>query len=148
MFGFFKRKPKPTHIRPVSTDNYPAEFRRLTQVLYDKFAILDTPYDVLLDAMSAVENEMNRNGGGNWNENNYGEYLDSIEDRLLADNQFTAKQQQQIRWSLNEIAECGRELRENGESSRSIDEPINYLIARVVDWCRTHPPQEDSEIES
>jgi hypothetical protein len=148
MFGFFKRKPKPTRIKSGSPDNYQAEFRRLTQQLYDKFAILDTPYDVLLDAMSAVENEMNRNGGGNWNEGNYGEYLEIIGERLLAENQFTEKQQQMIRWSLNEIAECGRELNEAGESSMSIDEPINYLIARVVDWCRTHPPQEENEIES
>jgi hypothetical protein len=146
MFGFFR--PKPTHTQSGSHDDYQAEFRRLKKQLYDKFAILDTPYDVLLDAMSAVENEMNRNGGGNWNEGNYGEYLEIIADRLLTENQFTDKQKQKVRWSLNEIAECGRELKENAESSRSIDEPINYLIARVVDWCRAHPAQEESELES
>ena len=49
MFGFFKRQPK--QATPSSPEDYQGEFRRLTQALYDKFALGDTPYDLLLDAM-------------------------------------------------------------------------------------------------
>jgi hypothetical protein len=58
---------------------------------------------------------------------------------LTADSPFNAIQVQQINWSANEIVACGNELQEQGESSRDIQLPISYLLARVVDWCDTHP---------
>jgi hypothetical protein len=144
VFGFFKRQPK--QATPTSSEDYQAEFRRLTQALYHKFAVEDTRYDLLLDAMAAVENEINRNGGANWNEGNYADYLDIIGETLLAEGQLTPEQMAKIEWSIDEIAECGRELEEQGESSKPIGEPIDYLVARVVDWCHTHPakPGEDA----
>jgi hypothetical protein len=144
MFGFFKRKSRQTKFS--SPEDYQTEFRRLTQALYDKFAVEDTPYDLLLDAMAAVENEMNRNGGANWNEGNYAEYLDIIRDTLLSERQFAPDQMAKIRSSIQEIAECGRELQEDGESSRPIKEPIDYLVARVVDWCRAHPTHSNENV--
>jgi hypothetical protein len=141
MFGFFERRPKQP--KPDCVKDYQAEFRRLTQALYDKFAVEDTPHDLLLDAMAAVENEMNRNGGANWNEGNYAEYLDIIGETLRAKSEFTAEQLAKIEWSIDEIAKCGRELEEHGESSRPIGEPIDYLVARVVDWCHAHPAEPD-----
>jgi hypothetical protein len=123
-----------------SNEEYDAEFRRLVSVLFDKFAIGATPRDLLLESMNAVENEMNRNGGGNWNTGGYDEHLNCIREQLTADSQFTAIQVQQINWSVSEIAACGRELEERGASSRPIQREINYLVARVVDCCETHPP--------
>ena len=123
-----------------SNEEYDAEFRRLVSVLFDKFAIEDTPHNLLLESMNAVENEMNRNGGMNWSSRDHGEHLNHVREELTADSQFNAIQVQQINWSVNEIAACGKELQEQGESSRPIQLPISYLLARVVDWCETHPP--------
>ena len=139
MFGFFKRQPRQP--KATSDQNYRAEFQSRTRALYDKFAVEDTPYDQLLDAMSAVEDEMNRNGGCNWNTGDYGEFLEVIRQHLTTDTQFSRHQMERISWALDEIAACGKELENDGESGRAIEEPIEYLIARVVDWCRTHEPE-------
>jgi len=126
-------------MRPLSHAEYQAEFRRLSEALWDQFTVGDTPFEELVEAMSAVENELNRNGGANWNHGDYSEYLAALERHLLSDAQFSPAQLTEIRWAIEEIAACGRELDELGESSRSVSRPIDCLIARVVDWCRTHP---------
>ena len=136
MFHFFKRQPKQPKV--TSLLEHQAEFQRRVRELYDKFAVEDTPYDALLDAMAAVENEMNRNGGGNWNAGDYDDFLETIRHYLTNDPQFSPQQLGKIQWALGEITECGSELERDGESGRDIAKPIDYLIARVVDWCRTH----------
>jgi len=123
-----------------SNEEYDAEFRRLIDALFGKFAIEDTPYDQLLESMNAVENEMNKNGGLNWSSGDHGAQLNHVRKELVADSQFNASQVQQINWAVNEIAVCGMELQEQGKSSRPIHQAIDYLVARVVDWCETHPP--------
>lgn len=142
MFGFFKHHQKHA---TSSKEDYDAEFQRRTTALYEKFAVEDTPYDELVDAMNAVETDMNRNGGANWVEGNYDRYLEIIEEHLTGAPQFSSQQLEKIRWALNEIATCGHELERDGESGRNLDEPIDYLIARVVDWCRSHEPEEQEE---
>lgn len=138
MFGFFRHRQKDA---TSSNEDYAAEFRRRISALSEKFAIEDTPYDELLDAMNAVEDEMNRNGGVNWVEGNYDKYLELIGEHLAAAPQFSSQQLERIRWALDEIAACGDELGRDGESGRALGEPIDYLIARVVDWCRSHEPE-------
>ena len=144
MFDFFK--PNKSARAESSHEECQAEFQRRCRALYEKFAIEDTPYDLLLDAMAAVENEMNRNGGCNWNSGDYDEFLDVLREHLCADEQFSQQQVSRINWALGEIATCGDELERDGESGRAIEEPIDYLIERGVDWCRTHEPKnpEDS----
>lgn len=135
MFDFFKGKrgqPKTS-----SVVEYRAEFNRLTKELYDKFAIGDTPYDELLEAMATVEHEMNYNGGINWGTGSYGDYLQIIKKRLGDSPLFAPDQLAKIEWSIREIEQCGKELETKGESRRALEEPIDYLIARVVDWCRS-----------
>ena len=39
--------------------------------LFEKFAIEDTSYDLVLESMNAIETEMNRNGGCNWKHDDY-----------------------------------------------------------------------------
>ena len=129
---------------PLSTEEYNAEFRRLTDILFHKFAIEETTYDLMLESMNAIENEMNRNGGANW-DSSYDEHLDHLREHLATHSQFNAAQVQQINWSLDEIAVCGREIKEQGESWRHIEPAIDYLIARVVDWCKAHPPPPPQE---
>src|SRR6516162_3937901 len=110
MFGFFKRRSKAAKpSKPVSwdLDAYRAEFLRLKEGLYDKFAVEHTEYDVLLDAMASVDHEMNHNGGGNWNSGDYYQYLDAIADILLSGDQVPPEELTKIRSSLDEIAECG-----------------------------------------
>lgn len=142
MFGFFKHHQKKAN---SSKKDYKAEFRRRVTALSEKFAVEATPYDELLDAMDAVEDEMNRNGGANWIEGNYDKYLEIIEEHLTTASQFSPQQLEKIKWALNEIATCGDELEKDGESGRDLDEPIEYLIARVVDWCRSHEPDERND---
>ena len=137
MFRFFTHRQRHA---TSSNEDYQAEFRRRTTALSEKFAVEGTPYDELLDAMDAVEDEMNRNGGVNWVEGNYDTYLEVIAGHLAADPQFSSQQLEKIKWAVDEIAACGDELKRDGESGRALDEPIDYLIARVVDWCRTHEP--------
>ena len=136
MFRFFKRQPRPQKLQ--SKADYQEEFQQRARALYDKFAVEDTPYDELVDAMAAIDNEMNRNGGGNWASDPHGEYLEVIWKHLTADPQFSEAQLEKIEWALDEINACGEELEKGGQSSRSVEEPIDYLVARVVDWCRTH----------
>jgi hypothetical protein len=140
MFRFLNRSKKPR-----SNGEYKTEFRRLSEALWNQFTIGDTPFEELVEAMSAVDNELNRNGGGNWNLGDYSEYLDTIERHLLPDPQFTPVELTGIRWAVGEIAACGRELDEIGESSRSVERPIDCLIARVVDWCWTHPQNAEND---
>src|ERR1041385_8274542 len=132
MFAFFKRKPKHRTAKPKAIPERLVEFERRRRELYDKFAVEDTPYDELLDAMAAVENELNRNGGGNWNRTDYDEYLGTIRRHLTTDPQFSPAQLKSIAWSLDEIAACGDELERDGQSSRDVEEPIDYLVARVI----------------
>lgn len=138
---WFKRQKKPS-----SAAEYQTEFRRLTNDLWNQFAIEDTPFDELLEAMVSVENELNRNGGCNWDAKDYVEYADTIWRLLSTANQFTPGQLAEIRHSLDEIIACGRELEDRGESRRNVTPAIDCLVARVVDWCRAHPKQTNDEV--
>lgn len=138
MFGLFKRRPK-----QLSDEEYSREFLRLVREVEDQFAIGDTPYEQLVSSMGVVEKEMNRNGGCNWQEKNYIEYLDAIRDHLTTEPSFTPEQLAKIRWSLDEITKCGRELEQKGESGRNATEAVDCLVARVVDWCQIHPRKDN-----
>ncbi|MGC3992256.1 MAG: hypothetical protein QM796_21680 [Chthoniobacteraceae bacterium] len=91
--------------------------------------------------MSVIGHEMNGNGGCNWVESNYIEYLDTLRDYLIAEKRFSTEQLGKIQWALDEIIACGRELEQQGESCRNATEAVDYLILRAVDWCRLHPKQ-------
>jgi hypothetical protein len=135
MFGFSKRQSK-----PPTDEEYHQEFLSLIRAMEDQFAIGDSLCEQLLYAMGVIEREMNGNGGCNWMEQNYVEYLDTLRDSLTSEASFSAEQLERIRWSLEEIIECGRELETVGESGRNATEAVNYLVARVVDWCHLHSP--------
>ena len=125
----------------LGRNEYRAEFTRLIQKLFDKFAIEDTPYDMVLESMNAIETELGRNGGTNWRHSDYAEHLAFLRDQLKVDPQFNEVYIRQIDWALDEIAAVGKELEEKGQSSRPVDSALDLLIARVVDWCRTHGPE-------
>ena len=137
MFGF-KRKPK-----QMMEEEYQAEYRRLLRALGEQFAVGDSPHEMVLEAMNRIDHEMNGNGGCNWVESDYTEYLDTLREHLTSESSFSAEQFAKIRWSLDEIIACGRELEQQGESGRSATEAVDYLILRVVDWCRMHPRKDD-----
>jgi hypothetical protein len=137
MFGFSKRKTK-----PLTDEEYQQEFLRLVRAMEDQFAIGDSPREQLLYAMGVIEREMNGNGGCNWEEKDYIEYLDTLRDSLTSDGGFSPAELERIRRSLDEIIECGRELETVGESGRNATEAVDYLVARVVDWCHRHPAQD------
>jgi hypothetical protein len=134
MFGMFKRRPK-----PLSDEEYLREFHRIVRDVEDQFAIGDTHHEQLVSSMAVIEKEMNHNGGCNWEEKDYIDYLDAIRDHLAAEVSFTPEQIAKIRWSLDEIIACGQELEHRGESRRNATEAVDYLVARVVDWCQIHP---------
>jgi hypothetical protein len=138
MSRFFKRQPK-----QLSDEEYLEEFHRLIHEVENQFAIGDTPYEQLVSSMGVIEKEMNHNGGCNWQEQDYIEYLEAIRDHLTVEPRFTPEQQAKIRWSLDEIIACGRELEGIGESSRNATEAVDCLVARVVDWCQIHPRAND-----
>jgi hypothetical protein len=133
MFGF-KRKPK-----QMTAEDYQVEYRCLLRELGEQFAVGDSSQERVLEAMSRIDHEMNGNGGCNWVESDYTEYLDTLREHLTGEGSFSSEQLAKIRWSLDEIITCGRELEEQGESGRSATEAVDYLILRVVDWCRMHP---------
>ncbi len=111
MFGMFKR-----HQKQLSHEEYLREFHRLIREVEAQFTLGNTPYEQLVSSMGVIEKEMNHNGGCNWLEADYIEYLDAIRDHLTAEPSFTAEQLAKIRWSLDEIIACGRELEQQGES--------------------------------
>lgn len=137
MFGFSKHKTK-----PLTDEEYQQEFLRLVRAMEDQFAVGDSPREQLLCAMGVIEREMNGNGGCNWDEKDYVEYLDTLRDSLTTDESFSLAELDRIRWSLDEIIECGRELETVGESGRNTAEAVDYLVARVVDWCHRHPAED------
>lgn len=125
----------------LSDEEYSREFHRLAHEIENQFAIGDTPYEQLVSSMGVIEKEMNHNGGCNWQEKDYIGYLHAIRHQLTSEQSFTSDQLAKIRWSLDEISACGRELEQQGESGRNATEAVDYLVARVVDWCRIHPRQ-------
>lgn len=137
MFGI-KRQSK-----QMTDEEYQLEYRRLLRKLGDQFAVGDSPQEQVLNAMSVLDHEMNGNGGCNWVESEFVEFLDVLRDHLLAESRFSPEQLAKIQWSLDEIIACGRELEEEGESGRSATEAVDYLILRVVDWCRMHSRTSD-----
>ncbi len=120
-----------------------SEYRRLLRELGSQFAVGNSPQEQVLYAMSLIDHEMNGNGGCNWIESDYVEYLDTLREHLTRESKFSSEQLEKIRWSLEEIIKCGRELEQNGESGRAATEAVNYLILRVVDWCKLHPKEND-----
>jgi len=115
------------------------EHRRLLRELGSQFAVGDSPQERVLEAMSMIEHEMNGNGGCNWHEKDYVEYLDTLREHLMTESRFSSEQRDRIRWSFDEISACARELDQKGESSRGATPAVDYLILRVVDWCMLHP---------
>jgi hypothetical protein len=132
MFGF-RRQPK-----QMTDEEYAAEYRRLLQKLGAQFAIGNTSWEQIVHSMSVINHEMNGNGGCNWVESEFREFLDTLEHHLTREKRFSPEQLKQIEWSLNEIITCGRELETRGESSRNATKAVDYLIHRVVDWCELH----------
>lgn len=138
MFSLFKRQPK-----QMTDEQRLVEYRRLLRDLGSQFAVGDSPQERVLEAMSMVDHEMNSNGGCNWHEKDYVEYLDTLREHLMTESRFSSEQLDKIRWSFNEILACARELDQKGESSRGATEAVDYLILRVVDWCMLHPRLND-----
>jgi hypothetical protein len=126
----------------MTVEEYQAEYGRLLRELGSQFAIGDSPQEQVLHAMSMIDHEMNGNGGCNWVESDYAEYLDALREHLTTESRFSSEQLAKIQRSLDEIVTCGRELEEQGESGRGATEAVEYLILRVVDWCRLHPRQD------
>jgi hypothetical protein len=138
VFGLFKRRPK-----RLSDAEYLKEFHRLIHEVEGQFSIGDTPYEQLVSSMGVIEKEINHNGGSNREEQVYIDYLHGIRDHLTAEPSFTPEQIAKIRWSLEEIITCGRELEEIGKSSRDATLAVDYLVARVVDWTQIHAREND-----
>lgn len=126
---------QPEHL---SNEDYQREFQRMVREMEERLAIGDSPREQLLLAMGVIEQEMNGNGGSRWEEEDYADYMDTLRNTLTGETSFSAKQLDKIRWALDEILTCGRELESVGESDRDATRAIDYLIARVVDWCHRH----------
>jgi hypothetical protein len=133
MFGFNRKS------RPEPKLDYQTEYRRLLRELGDQISIGMSPWEQVVYSMSIIDREMNGNGGANWTETGYTEYLDDLRNHLTAETHFSDEQLAKIRWSLDEIIACGKELVEMGESRRNATGAVDYLILRVVDWCRWNP---------
>jgi hypothetical protein len=140
MFSLFKRQPK-----QMTDEQRLVEYRRLLRELGSQFAVGDSPQERVLEAMSMVDHEMNGNGGCNWHEKDYVEYLDTLREHLVPESRFSSEQLDKIQWSFDEILACARELDQKGESSRGATEAVDYLILRVVDWCMLHPRENDHD---
>jgi hypothetical protein len=68
--------------------------------------------------------------------------METLRSVLTSEMSFSAEQLGKIRWALDEILACGRELESVGESDRNATGAVDYLIARVVDWCHRHAAEE------
>jgi hypothetical protein len=138
MFNFFKRQPK-----QMTTEEYQSEYRRLLRELNGQLAIGNSVWEQVVHSMGVIDHEMNGNGGVNWPDADYSEFMDALRSNLTSEKRFSAEQLERIRWSLDEIEACGLELEQKGESARNATEAVDYLILRVVDWCRMNPRQTD-----
>ena len=136
--SFFKQ-------RQPAEEEYRQEFRRLAKAMWELHSIPATSFYNLLEAMASVENELNNNGGGNWDQGEYGEYLSTIESCFSSGRDFSAAQIDKIKSSIKTIKECGKELEEEGQSSVDVSGTLDYLTARTGEWCMKHADQEDSD---
>ena len=148
MLRFFKRQSRQT-----STEEYLEKFHKLIHEVEDQFAIGDTDYEQLVASMGVVEKELNHNGGINWRNEEYVEYLDAIRDILLQEVRFNPEQLTKARQSLEDIIAWGKKAEEaqekaeeaqdcehvDPETEARLDEAVDFLVARVVDWCRLNP---------
>jgi len=144
MFSFLKRlfsqpEPKRSRVRTTSPTSFKTEFRRLAEEMWKCQHLESTPYDDLLYSMASIEHEMNHNGGGNWNDGDYGECLETVTEILSTSHEFTSEEVTEVKRRADVIAACGRELSEQGSSSAGLSAEIDYLVARTVEWCRAHP---------
>ena len=98
MFGFFKSRPK-----QMSDEDYLTEFHRLIHEVEDQFAIGDTVYERLVSSMGVIEKEMNHNGGCNWQESDYAEYMETVRSILTAERSFTPDQLAEMRTRLAQL---------------------------------------------
>jgi hypothetical protein len=92
MFSFRRKR------KQLTDEEYQAEYRRLLRELGDQFAIGDSPHNQVLYAMSVIDREMNGNGGCNWVESDYVEYLDALRDHLTVESRFSSEQLTKICW--------------------------------------------------
>ena len=126
------------NIETMTDEEYKFNYRRLSRNLGEHFAIGNSSCEQLLQAVNVIEHEMNDNGGCNWVESDYTEYLDTLRDNLTSSKVFTSEQLTKIHWAIDEIIMCGREIEQRGISSRLATQAVEYLIQRVVDLCNSN----------
>jgi hypothetical protein len=132
MFGFFKRK-------GMSGADHQQEFKRLADRMWNQHECDATPRDELLHAMAVIENEFAEHAGANWDDDDHAFYLNLVRDRLLAEASFSAETREKIEKAVKIIHQWGNELAESGHSAIAVKSSIEYLVTRVVEWCRKNP---------
>lgn len=101
----------------------------------------------LISSVSVLDKEWNHNGGVNWSRDGFEEYIEALNEHLLDSAVFTEKELKEIEWAIREIETCGRELEENGESSRNAESAVYILRDRTIDWIRKNPTPQPTEEE-
>jgi hypothetical protein len=132
MFGFFKRG-------RMSDADSQQEFKRLAARMWNQHDCDATPHDELLHAMAVIENEFAEHAGANWDDDDHAFYLNLVRERLLAEASFSSDTRDKIEQAAKTIHQWGEELAERGHTAIAVKPSIEYLVARVVDWCKKNP---------
>lgn len=143
MFSFFERR-KPESNAVGST----AEWQRLQKAYADPaIELAKTKQAAVVSAASVIDRIWNGHGGGGWDESCETDYVAPLREHLVSREVFGAEECATISQKLDDLVVIGREnLRKEaaaGEDEdvewRSAGAEADYLVARVVEWCRHFP---------
>ncbi|MCX6953198.1 MAG: hypothetical protein NTV51_13680 [Verrucomicrobia bacterium] len=142
MLPFFKRKK--TGLDAV---NYSDEWRRLRNEFADPaIELAKTKQAVVVSAASVLDRIWNGHGGASWGESDEADYIAPLREHLIAAEVFSPDVCELIGQKLDKIVEVGRRNsraipRDDGDgiALESACNEVDYVVLRVVDWCRHLP---------
>jgi hypothetical protein len=142
MFQLWKRRPSNT--TPV---DYAAEWRSLQQRYADPaMELATTKQAIVVGAASVLDRLWNGNGGLGWDESCEEDYVAPLREHLVSRDVFSERQCDEISAKLDAIVAIGRKNMERiaaaGDGEATLDSSavdVDYIVRRVVDWCRHFP---------
>ncbi len=139
---FFKHR-KPS----LSAANYADEWRRLRDEYADPaIELAKTKQAVVVSAASVIDRLWNGHGGTSWDESCEEDYVAPLREHLVTTEVFSSDECAVIARKLDDLVTIGRKNLQHtadaeGEETvlDSAGAEVDYLVLRVVDWCRHFP---------
>jgi len=120
------------HRKSLSHEEYLKKIHQLQRELVPPMHEADTLQGELVRCVSNLDDESKRNGNMNWDEADE-EAIAYLREHLCDSSAFDRKEIERINKALDRALAAGQSTEENWFSA---DEELNYLVCRVVDFCK------------